>query len=63
MIETIWHMLLIVCSSDQCFTQDIQWFESQKECKTTIVQYLEIPPDGNWDSIQYVCKLKDAIET
>lgn len=56
-------MLLIVCSSDQCFTQDIQWFESQKECKTTIVQYLEIPPDGNWDSIQYVCKLKGAIET
>lgn len=63
MIEAIWHILLTVCSSGQCFTQDIQWFESQKECETMLVQYVELPPDGDWDSIQYVCKQKDAIET
>lgn len=63
MIEVIWHIMLTVCSSGQCFTQDVQWFESQQACETMLVQYVELPQDGDWESINYVCKQKDAVET
>ena len=55
-MDFIWHLLLTVCASGTCIEQDIQWFQSQIACETTLVHYAEIPPDGDWDSVEYVCK-------
>ncbi len=55
-MNTIWHILLTVCSGSTCLEQDVQWFETQKECQTMLVSYAEIPADGDWDTVEYVCK-------
>jgi hypothetical protein len=26
------------------------------KCETMLVQYAEIPADGDWDTVEYVCK-------
>jgi hypothetical protein len=55
-MELIWHILLTVCSGSTCIEQDVQWFDTQSKCEYAMVQYVEIPPDGDWDSVEYVCK-------
>ena len=55
-MEFIWHILLTVCLGNDCMTQDVQWFKDEKECNTMLILYKEIPPDGEWDTIEYVCK-------
>jgi len=55
-MEFIWHILLTVCSGSTCIEQDVQWFDTQSKCEYAMVQYVEIPPDGDWDSVEYVCK-------
>jgi|TARA_B100001057_G_scaffold453002_1_gene497454 hypothetical protein len=55
-MEFIWHILLTVCLGSDCKTQDVQWFKDEKECNTMLILYKEIPPDGEWDTIEYVCK-------
>ena len=61
MIEVIWHILLTVCSGSTCLEQDIQWFDKKEDCQTMLVQYVEIPVDGDWDTVEYVCKPKGSI--
>ena len=56
MIEVIWHILLTVCSGSTCLEQDVQWFETQQKCETAMVEYIKVPPDGHWDSVEYICK-------
>ena len=60
-MEFIWHILLTVCMNSECISQDVQWFESEKECREMLTVYIEIPPDGNWTSVEYVCKPKDSV--
>ena len=55
-MEIIWHILLTVCSGSTCIAQDVQWCEKEEQCRTMLVQYVEIPPDGDWDTVEYVCK-------
>ena len=55
-MNTIWHILLTVCSGSTCLEQDIQWFKTETECQTMLVSYTEIPADGDWDTVEYVCK-------
>jgi hypothetical protein len=55
-MEIIWHIMLTVCLGSTCKSQDVQWFDTEQECRTTIVQYAEIPSDGNWDTVEYECK-------
>ena len=55
-MEFIWHILLTVCSGSTCIEQDVRWFDTQSKCEYAMVQYVEIPPDGDWDSVEYVCK-------
>jgi hypothetical protein len=62
-MQIIWYILLTVCTEGQCMSQDVQWFDSVDACKTMLVQYQEIPADGDWDSVVYECKLKNAVET
>ena len=55
-MELIWHILLTVCAGSTCLEQDVQWFESRNKCEIMLVQYAEIPADGDWDSVEYQCK-------
>lgn len=55
-MEIIWHILLTVCLDSECRSQDVQWFETQKDCEINLGLYKQIPPDGNWDTVEYVCK-------
>ena len=55
-MEFIWHILLTVCLGSDCKTQDVQRFKDEKECNTMLILYKEIPPDGKWDTVEYVCK-------
>lgn len=55
-MEVIWHILLTVCSGSTCLEQDVQWFETKNQCESAMVQYAEIPSDGSWDSVEYICK-------
>ena len=55
-MEFIWHILLTVCSGSTCIEQDVQWFDTQSKCEYAMIEYVEIPPDGDWDSVKYVCK-------
>ena len=56
MMQTIWHILLTVCSGSTCLEQDVQWFAKEQQCKAMLVEYVEIPVDGDWDTVEYVCK-------
>jgi hypothetical protein len=55
-MEIIWHILLTVCIGSTCVEQDIQWFDNEPECKEMLIEYVKIPTDGDWDSVEYVCK-------
>ena len=56
MMETVWHILLTVCSGSTCLEQDVQWFKTQSECETMMVEYVDIPVDGDWDTVEFICK-------
>lgn len=55
-MEIIWHIMLTVCLGSKCIEQDVQWFETQTECRETLTQYVSIPADGDWDTVEYECK-------
>ena len=40
----------------QCVSQDIQWFESEKQCRIMRKEYEAIPKDGEWKHVEYICK-------
>jgi hypothetical protein len=53
---TTWHILLTVCSGSMCVEQDIQWFDTKEGCYEMLDMYTEIPADGDWDTVTYICK-------
>ena len=55
-MEIIWHILLTVCLHSTCVEQDVQWFDEEQECRSMLHVYREIPADGDWDTINYICK-------
>ena len=55
-MEIIWHIILTVCLGSTCLEQDVQWFENKTECEEMLKAYSEIPTDGDWDSVDYICK-------
>jgi len=60
-MEIIWHLLLTVCLGSDCKTQDVQWFTNEHECNLSKVIYEEIPQDGHWTSVEYLCKPKGSV--
>jgi len=62
-METIWHILLTVCSGSTCQEQDVQWFKTQSECEVMMVEYTEIPVDGDWDTVEFICKPVGSISS
>jgi len=55
-METIWHILLTVCLGSTCVEQDVQWFNEEEKCREMLPVYVGIPADGDWDTVEYVCK-------
>ena len=55
-MEIIWHILLTACLGSTCVEQDVQWFEEEAECRDMLTAYVAIPPDGDWDTLEYECK-------
>ena len=55
-MEIIWHILLTVCVGSTCLDQDVQWFDKKEECVESMELYKAVPPDGEWDTIKYICK-------
>ena len=45
-----------MCLGSNCLTQDVQWFDDEATCREMLVLYAEVPPDGKWDTVEYVCK-------
>lgn len=48
--------MLTACLGSECRVQDVQWFETKMECEVTKGLYEQIPLDGDWTSVEYVCK-------
>ena len=55
-MEVIWHIILTVCLGSDCAQQDVQWVDTEHECKQMLVEYSAIPADGDWDYVEYICK-------
>ena len=55
-MEFVWHILLTVCLNGMCKTQDVQWFDTEQECREMLPIYKTIPQDGRWTSVTYICK-------
>ena len=62
-MQIIWHIVLTVCLSGDCRIQDVQWFDEEQECKSMLHVYRAIPTDGDWDTIDYVCKPVGSVGT
>jgi|TARA_B100001996_G_scaffold94628_2_gene70839 hypothetical protein len=60
-MEIIWVLLLSVCTSQKCVTQEVKEFLSEDKCISSQVAHELIPTDGKWDSIIYKCQPKDSI--
>ena len=56
-MNIIWTLILTACFSDtNCIDQTVQLFETQEQCKYSLKLHSEIPMDGDWKSITYICK-------
>ena len=55
-MEIVWHILLTVCLGSTCIEQDVQWFDTKSDCDKMLKLYSEIPADGDWDTVEYICK-------
>ena len=62
-MEIIWHIILTVCLGSTCLEQDVQWFENKTQCEEMLKAYSEIPTDGDWDSVDYICKPVGSLST
>ena len=61
-MEFVWHILLTVCSGSTCLEQDVQWFDTKAKCETELVEYADMPTDGHWDTVTYICKPVDSVD-
>ena len=55
-MEVIWGLLLTICTGSTCLSQDVEQFTSREKCETMLIQHAELPADGDWDSVEYICK-------
>jgi hypothetical protein len=61
-MEFVWHILLTVCSGSTCLEQDVQWFDTKAKCETELVEYVDMPADGHWDTVTYIGKPVDSVD-
>ena len=58
-MEFLWAVYLTTCLNGQCYTQEIHRYDppmAQYKCERLLEVYASIPADGNWDTIEWVCK-------
>ena len=60
-MEFIWHILLTTCLGSTCLQQDVQRFDTREQCFYMLEAYKSIPADGDWDSVEYVCKTINSV--
>ena len=60
-MDVVWQILLTVCSGSTCLEQNIQQFETKLKCEIVLVEYTEMPADGHWDTVKYICKPLDSV--
>ena len=61
MIEIIWVLMLSVCSTQQCITQQVLETTAKDRCMYHKIMHEQLPIDGSWKSIEYKCKPKNSI--
>jgi hypothetical protein len=61
-MDVVWHILLTVCSGSTCLEQDVQWFDTKAKCETELVEYTDMPTDGHWDTVKYICIPVDSVD-
>lgn len=62
-MEVTWALILSVCTTDYCATQNILETAAQDLCMYEKTLHEQLPPDGNWKTIKYECKLLNSVET
>ena len=64
MIEILFALTLTVCNySGSCLSQDIDLYHTVDECENALVLYSELPKDGIWKSVEYICRIPGAKAT
>ena len=53
--------MLQVCSSFGCQDQMVAEFNTQDNCHIAQWQHEQIPTDGDWKSVEYICIPKGSI--
>tara|TARA_B100001093_G_C26201379_1_gene748129 strand:+ start:331 stop:531 length:201 start_codon:yes stop_codon:yes gene_type:complete len=59
MSHLLWAVYLEVCLGSTCVAQEVQRFDpphAEVKCAKMLEEYVKVPADGQWDSIQWVCK-------
>ena len=62
MFNVIWVLMLSVCNTDQCVTQTVLETTAKDRCMYHKIMHEQLPKDGNWKSITYICKPKNSQE-
>lgn len=61
-MNIIWALILTVCSTDMCSTQNIQWFNEPEQCQRMKQAHEDLPVDGSWQSVRYSCVIINGVE-
>lgn len=51
-----WILILTVCDLQGCVSQKVDNYENEEVCLIDKADYEQIPRDGGWKSINYICK-------
>lgn len=62
MFNIVWVLLLSVCNTEQCITQTVLETSAKDRCMYHKIMHEQLPKDGDWKSITYICKPKNSQE-
>ena len=61
-MDIVWVLILSVCSTNQCVTQTISSYQNEEQCIVIKNEHERIPEDGDWKSVNYICKPENSIK-
>ena len=59
-MEIIFSLIVSVCTEDLCLTQPLQDFRKLDDCYIAKQLHDEIPKDGDWINVEYICKMENG---
>ena len=59
-MEIVWALMLMVCDTGKCMTQNIDTHENIKQCEAHKLEHELIPSDGQWKSVTFFCTIPGA---